>query len=94
MSAKKTDKINLIATELLILTSIVFILLLTFVNVTNYFTPNKILGVETQIDPAQKFWGDFLTKNPNYIPGWVETGRMDKAHEIDPNYEITSSVLP
>jgi len=88
------NKVNEAVIEIFIFTSIVFVLLLTLVNVRNYLTPKKVLGVETQIDPSQKFWSDFLVKNPNYIPGWTELGRMDKVKEIDPNYEVTSSVLP
>jgi hypothetical protein len=84
MSAKK---INTAVIEIFVFTSILFVLLLTLVNIQNYLTPKKVLGTETQIDPSQKFWGDFLTKNPNYLPGLKETGRMDKVKEIDPNWE-------
>ena len=52
-------------------------------------TPKKVLGVETQIDLEEKFWQEFLDKNPNYIPGWIEIGRNDKVKEIDPNYLLT-----
>jgi hypothetical protein len=87
MSARK---VNQAAIEIFILTSVLFVLLLTLVNIQNYSTPKKILGAETQIDPTQKLWSDFLSKNPNYVPGWVELGRMDKVREIDPNYEIVN----
>jgi hypothetical protein len=86
MSAKKTDRINKAVIEIFVFTSIVFVLLLTFVNIKNYFTPKKVLGAETQVDPRQVFWNNFLTQNPNYIPGWIELGRADKVKGIDPNY--------
>jgi len=91
MSAKK---VNEAAIEVLIFTSIIFVLLLTFVNIKNYLTPKKVLGAETQVDLRQDFWNNFLSQNPNYIPGWIELGRMDKVKEIDPNYDVTSSPLP
>jgi len=86
MSAKK---VNQAAKQLLIFTAIIFILLLTSTNIGSYLTPKKVLGVETQIDLEEKFWQEFLDKNPNYIPGWIEIGRNDKVKEIDPNYLLT-----
>jgi hypothetical protein len=87
MSAKKSETINKAVIDILIFTSVVFVLLLTFVNVKNYFTPKKVLGAETQVDPTQKFWEDFLTKNPNYLPGLKETGNIEEIKKIDPNWE-------
>ena len=86
MSAKR---VNQAARQLLIFTAIIFILLLTSTNIGSYLTPKKVLGVETQIDLEEKFWQEFLDKNPNYIPGWIEIGRNDKVKEIDPNYLLT-----
>jgi hypothetical protein len=86
MSARKVNKI---AKQLFIYVALLFILLLAAVNIENYQTPakpDKVLGTETQISSDQKFWQDFLSKNPNYIPGLIETGRLDKVKEIDPNY--------
>ncbi|MGA2910445.1 MAG: hypothetical protein ABSE04_01410 [Candidatus Microgenomates bacterium] len=83
MSAKT---VNRAAIDLLIFVAILFVLLLTSVNIDNYLAPKKVLGIETQVGSNEKFWEDFLNKNPNYIPGWIEIGRTDKMKEIDPNY--------
>jgi hypothetical protein len=64
----------------------ILILILSIININSYF-PQKppVLGVETK-NTEGIFWYDFLQKHPNYIPGWIEIGRVDKAIEIDPNY--------
>jgi len=85
MSAKEVNKA---ATELLIFVAALIVLLLTAVNIESYQAPKKVLGVEMQVVSSDKFWEDFLNKNPDYIPGWFEIGRMDKVKEIDPNYPI------
>ncbi len=66
---------------------IIFIILLTALNINSYFSPDttKVLGAETEIS-SEEFWTEFLTDNSNYIPGWIEIGRLDKASQIDPNY--------
>ena len=88
MSAKQVNKA---ARQVLMLTAILFILLLASINIEYYLVPKKVLGAET-IAPTQTeiFWQDFLNKNPNYIPGWIEIGRWDKVGEIDPNYLVES----
>ena len=89
MSAKRVNKA---AKQLFIYVALLFVLLLTVINIQSYQTPNKpvkVLGEETQINGDQQFWRDFLIKNPNYIPGWIEVGRIDRAKEIDPNYIIS-----
>ena len=88
MSAKY---VNNIVKEIFIYTSLLFVLLLTSINIYNYLTPKElaVLGAETE-NKEEVFWQDFLTKNPNYIPGWIETGRLDKAKEIDPNFKLES----
>jgi hypothetical protein len=85
MSAKQ---VNQVARQLLVFTIILLVLLLTSVNIENYLMPKKVLGVKSVANSDKVFWQDFLKKNPNYIPGWVEIGRMDKVKEIDPNYEL------
>jgi hypothetical protein len=65
---------------------IVFLLLLISINVRNFLTPIKVLGAQTEPDGSTKFWGEFTSKNPDYIPGWIELGRLDKVKEIDPNF--------
>ncbi len=89
--SKLSKKLNRISRELFIFVAIFFILVLTFVNLEGYMGTKKVLGVsvievETSQQNNEKFWNDFLQKNPKYIPGWVELGRMDKVEEIDPNY--------
>ncbi len=84
MSAKRVNKT---AKELFIYVSLLFILLITSINIDNYLGQNgtKVLGIEIE-NKEEVFWQDFLTKNPDYVPGWIEIGRMDKARKIDPNY--------
>jgi hypothetical protein len=84
MSAKRVNKI---AKELFIYVSLLFILLITSINIDNYLRlrETKVLGTETE-NKEVIFWQDFLTKNPNYVPGWIEIGRTERAREIDPNY--------
>jgi hypothetical protein len=58
-------------------------------NVASFLKPKEVLGLSTfeeQSLDTQDFWRDFLTQNPNYIPGWLEIGEVEKAEEIDPNY--------
>lgn len=80
-------RVNKIVKEFFIYVFLLFILLITSINIDNYLRSRetKVLGAETE-NKEELFWQDFLSKNPNYIPGWIETGRTDKAHEIDPNY--------
>jgi hypothetical protein len=87
MSAKWVNKIAL---DLFMFVAALFILFLTATNIENYLAPKEVLGAETQVDTTENFWQDFLIKNPNYIPGWIEIGRVDKVKEIDPNYELVS----
>lgn len=85
MSAQRVNKV---ATELFIIVAALFVLLLSATNIESYQEPKKVLGAETQVNLDDKFWEEFLNKNPDYIPGWIEIGRMDKVKEIDPNYEL------
>jgi len=83
MSAQRVNKA---AIELFIFVAALFVLLLSAANIKSYQEPKKVLGAETQVNLDDKFWEEFLNKNPDYIPGWIEIGRMDKVKEIDPNY--------
>jgi len=67
---------------------IVFALCVSAINIDSYLAPNKVLGAEVEEDTNEVFWEDFLSRNPTYIPGWIEIGRIDKVMEIDPNYPI------
>ncbi len=79
-------------TELLLYFFLLLILFLTALNIDSYLKENKVLGASTQNTQniqqqyRHKFWNDFLSKNPDYIPGWVEIGREDQVKQIDPNY--------
>ena len=90
-TAKRNKLLNKISKELFIYVVFLFILLLASVNIDTYLKPIdadvKVLGAETQ-NKEGAFWQDFLSKHPDYIPGWIEVGRIDKANEIDPNYLI------
>jgi hypothetical protein len=88
-TANRKNPLNKASKELFIYVLFLFILLLASINIDTYLTPvsTKVLGAETQ-NKEDVFWQDFLNKNPDYIPGWIETGRLDKAREIDPNYTI------
>jgi regulatory protein YycI of two-component signal transduction system YycFG len=84
MSAKKVNKTTL---EIFIYVFLLLVLLLTSININIFLQPKqtKVLGAETQ-NNEEIFWQDFLSKHPDYIPGWIEMGKADKANEIDPNY--------
>jgi len=93
--SKKRKKINEALDQFLIYIVVVFLLLLTSANLQNYLSSKEVLGVsvdeitqDNQSVQDRMFWHEFLLKNPNYIPGWIELGRMDKVREIDPNYLI------
>lgn len=69
--------------------AVITILLLTSFNLANYLAPKKVLGIETNTEEILKekdFWNKFLSKNPEYLPGWLEIGRLDKVYEINPNF--------
>jgi|GEM_PF-7134253 len=68
---------------------ILVLLFLTSLNIKNFLTPKKVLGVNTQISETEKedlFWQSFLDKHPSYIPGLIETGRTSEAGSVDPNF--------
>lgn len=80
-------KVNKNAFEIFIYLAILAILLLTSLNINSFLKPkqNDVLGIETD-NSDEIFWQDFVRRNPDYVPGWLELGREDKATEIDPNY--------
>jgi len=83
MSARKLNGIFL---EIFFYVLAIFLLVLTSANLNNYFSTPKVLGTEVEDDNQEEFWTDFLSKNPDYIPGWIELRRWDKVTGIDPNY--------
>jgi len=74
---------------ILIVVSLFILLTLSVVNINDYSLSNNVLGIETVEDVSGKFWDDFLSKNPDYVPGWVEIGRLDKATAINPNFQTS-----
>lgn len=83
---KSARKYKAALTRLLTYVLVLIILLLTSINIRSYLAPKAVLGVETEKVDTGKFWSNFIEINPNYIPGLIELGRIDKAKEIDPNY--------
>lgn len=81
-------KVNKVSKEILIFVSLLLLLVLITQNINSFYSTKKVLGVETRNDLYEDFWTSFLNDNPNYIPGLIETGKIDKALEIDPNYII------
>ena len=87
-SAKRNKHLQLEAIkEILLAAALLLIIVLTSININSYLSPQRVtvLGAETQVT-ENSFWQDFLSKNPDYIPGWLEMGRIDKVTQIDPNY--------
>jgi len=68
--------------------AVIILLTLSAFNLHNYSKSKEVLGLKTEIPSNTKFWEDFLIKNPDYIPGWIELGRWDKVKKIDPNYPL------
>lgn len=64
----------------------VFVLLLTFINISNITAKKEVRVLGAQSEDNSKFWEDLLEKHPTYRDGWVELGRIDKIKQIDPNY--------
>ena len=82
-----TINVKGVSKELLIYVAILFLLLLTSININNFLIPKNVLGIKSSEETNyQKFWENFLSKNPTYMPGLIETGQIDKANKVDPNY--------
>lgn len=71
---------------------------------TKNISPNSVLGMETESADEMNisaFWKDYLSKYPNYFPGWLELARLgsetsnynefrealEKAEDLNPNSE-------
>lgn len=77
-------------TYLLLIVSAFILLVLSLINIKNFTGSKKVLGAESPTNNEENFWKDFMDKNPNYLPGLIETGKMDKVKKIDPNFELDS----
>lgn len=93
--SKKQKQVKKPYDQLFIYSAILLILFLTIFNINKHLSTKTVLGTSTTNEPQNTaalnerlFWEDFVEKNPSYIPGWIELGRMDKVREIDPNYEL------
>ena len=64
MSAKSVNKVF---NQLLVFVAALLVLLLSAVNIGSYQSPKKVLGAESQVNSDNKFWEEFLVKNPDYI---------------------------
>lgn len=66
---------------------IFILILLSAININNYFTPKQVLGERIEVEDKDKeFWQEFLTKNPKYLPGYIELGDVKKVKQLDPNF--------
>ncbi len=89
---KSANKDEFVYQNLLIALGILIVLLLSLTNINVFFSQKAVLGLSVQevrtndLQTADEFWKAFLSTNPDYIPGWIELGRFDKAREIDPNF--------
>lgn len=84
MSVLSTNKA---AKELFVYVFLIFVLLLTSINISEFLKSKtiKVLGTETE-NKEGSFWKEFLTSHPDYVPGLIESGRQEEANKIDPNY--------
>jgi len=67
---------------------IVILLLMSAINLNNYFKPKQVLGIrneETEIS-TDIFWQDFSRKHPKYLPALIELGEISKVKKLDPNF--------
>lgn len=80
------------SSQILLFIAILLVLLLSSINIAKYTSPNTVLGINTEQKTESEsqqetiFWQELLNKNPEYVPGWIEIGNLDKAKEIDPNF--------
>jgi len=75
--------------KIFVIVTVMLLFLLALINFDSYLHPQKVLGVETvKAEDNNEFWPGFLKKNPDYIPGLIETGNLDRVKQIDPNYQI------
>lgn len=54
---------------------------------------NNVLGAESEISSGvndEAFWKEYLSKYPNYFPGWLELARLES--EKNNFYEFTSAL--
>jgi tetratricopeptide (TPR) repeat protein len=91
---------------LVISVGIVILLFLSSFNFHLYLSSdrqkNKVLGEKTSLEEEKSFWVNFLTKNPNYLPGIIELAKIEwklgnkekalkltkKARSINPDIEL------
>jgi hypothetical protein len=93
-SADSKKNIKGTVTQLVTYVVILLVLALASYNIRVYLDKQEVLGIEdTNTAPTvddRAFWEKFMQEHPEYIPGWIELGRIDKVIEIDPNYFLHS----
>jgi hypothetical protein len=64
--------------------SVVVLLLLSALNISEYFLHKQVLGAETknisnqaELLNEREFWEKFLEKNPTYYEGWIELANIE-----------------
>lgn len=90
---------------------VVITLLLATFNLVEYLsteTKNEaVLSSTSALGQESEFWEEFLSENPNYIPGWIEYAKINyqlenpeqaefaisQIERIDPNYNINLGEL-
>lgn len=78
---KKIDIFNEL-NELLTLSFIILVLLLTILNLQKRPLENRVLGINTEINKTEliqekEYWDDFLAKHPTYIDGWERMSEIE-----------------
>lgn len=92
MSIPVLKKRRQVYKELIIYLGLLLLMVLSSFSIYNFLKINTVLGISTtqmqeqNLADGKEFWTDFLSRNPSYIPGWIEIGRTDRVKEIDPNY--------
>lgn len=83
-----------IISQLLTYVVILVVLILASYNIGVFLDKREVLGIEDNstvpVKDNRAFWEKFMQEHPEYIPGWIELGRIDKVIEIDPNYFLHS----
>lgn len=76
-------KIQFKPVQVIILTLIVMISTIGLANTVvlmiknrHYEDEKNVLGTEDTKNNQLVFWQDFLLKNPNYLPGWIELYKL------------------
>jgi hypothetical protein len=67
---------------------VIIILFISAINLNFIFETKKVLGIQT-VEPENNnisYWKEFIKSNPNYLPGYIQIGEIEKVKRLDPNY--------